>query len=324
MLEYNRRNARTWSMLGACGAFGLAALDLAAQEEDFAVVTADLCFFSGLDRFKEAYPDKLYNVGIAEQNMVGVAAGMANEGMNVFATTYASFATTRVLDQVKVNMGYMQLPIRLVGLTSGYSVGILGATHMSIEDLAIMRSIPNITVLAPADCTETIKCVQAAACHDGPVYIRLSGAQRTPIVYSEDYDFKIGKGIVVREGEDVTIFATGALVFEANKAAEILEDEGVSCTVVDIHTLKPLDENLIVEMSRNRKLVVTAEEHNKVGGLGSAVSEVLLEEGVTPPFLRIGIEDRYLHAANYDHLMRESGLTAERIVSDVKKKLANK
>ena len=159
-------------MLGSSGTFGVTALDLASEDPDFAVVTADLCFFSGLERFRAEYPDRLYNVGIAEQNMVGVAAGMAKEGMNVFATTYASFASTRVLDQVKMTMGYMQLPVKLIGLTGGYSTGILGATHFSVEDLAIMRSIPNVTVMSPADCTETVKCVTAAAAMDSPVFIR--------------------------------------------------------------------------------------------------------------------------------------------------------
>ena len=320
MLEFNSRNTRTWSMLGACGAFGLAAADLADSEDDFAVVTADLCFFSGLDRMKEKHPEKLYNVGIAEQNMIGVAAGMSKEGMNVFATTYATFASTRVLDQVKVNMGYMKLPVKLIGLTSGYSVGVLGATHMSTEDVAIMRSIPNMIVLSPADCTETVKCIYAAAKSKLPVYIRLTGTQRTPIVYSEDYDFEIGKSIVLQEGEDVTYFATGSMVAETLKAAKKLEEEGIHCTVVDVHTIKPIDKDTIKKYSKS-KLIVTVEEHSVVGGLGSAVAETLCSEKDKASQLIIGIEDFYPHAANYEHLMEVSGLTVDNIVKRTKEAL---
>lgn len=161
MIEYNERNIKKWSMLGPSGVLGLAACEFAEKDDNFAMLTADLCSFSGLERFKNTHQDKLYNFGIAEQNMVGVAAGMAKEGMNVFATTYATFCSTRALDQVRVNMGYMKLPVTLIGLTSGYSAGILGATHMAIEDIAIMRSIPNIVVLSPSDGMETMKALEA-------------------------------------------------------------------------------------------------------------------------------------------------------------------
>ena len=320
MLVFDKRNARTWSMLGANGAFGVAVADIAENDKDLAVVTADLCFFSGLERFKTAYPDQLINVGIAEQNMIGVASGMVKEGMNVFATTYGSFASTRVLDQVKVSMGYMQLPIKLIGLTSGYSVGVLGPTHMAIEDLAILRTIPNMVVLSPADCTEVVKCVYGAYQIDAPVYIRLSGVQRMPIVYSEDYDFEIGKAIELRDGSDVAIFATGTMVAESLKAAEQLEGEGISCAVIDVHTIKPIDVDMI-EKYADYKLVVTAEEHNVIGGLGSAVAEVLSKKKRESKQLMIGIEDYYLHAANFEHLMKQSGLTAENIVNKIKNEL---
>lgn len=323
MISFDRKNARTWSMLGANGAFGVAAMELAETVDHFAIVTADLCFFSGLERFKTAYPEKLFNVGIAEQNMIGVAAGMVKEGMNVFATTYASFACTRVLDQVKVNMGYMKLPVKLIGLTSGYSVGVLGATHMAIEDIAIMRSIPDITILSPADCTETVKCVCAAAQYDRPVYIRLSGTQRMPIVYSEDYDFVIGKPVELRAGEDVVVLATGTMVNESLKAAAKLEEAGISCAVIDVHTIKPFDGE-IIDRFCNYKLIVTAEEHSVIGGLGGMVAEYLAGKGGYAPLLRIGIEDRYLHAANYDYLMQSSGLTAENITSRIIDKIGGK
>lgn len=320
MLTIDRRNARTWSMLGACGAFGMAAVDLAQEDERLNVVTADLTFFSGLERLHSSYPDRIVNVGIAEQNMVGVAGGMAKEGMNVFATTYASFACTRALDQVKVNMGYMKMPIKLVGLTAGYSVGILGPTHMSLEDVAIMRSIPNITILNPADCTETIKCVYAAASADFPVYLRMNGAQRVPIVYSEDYNYEIGKGIVLREGSDIVIYATGTLVYESLNAAKKLAEEGIECTVVDMHTIKPLDVEVIRKYN-SCSIAVTAEEHNIIGGLGSAVAETITEHGYSQKLVRIGVNDQYYHAANYDYLMEKSGLKSHSIVDRIKSAL---
>ncbi|MDD3235406.1 MAG: transketolase C-terminal domain-containing protein [Candidatus Cloacimonetes bacterium] len=222
---------KIWSRLGSCGAFGMAMTRLAQRYENLAVITADLCFYSGLERFKASNPDKFYNVGIAEQNMVGVAAGMASEGMNVFATTYATFASMRACDQVKVNMGYMRLPVKLVGMTGGLTTGILGATHTSIEDLAIMRAIPNIVILSPSDALSVVGLTEAAAKYDGPVYIRLTGTMPSPIIYDKDTEFEIGKAKVLADGDDVSIVATGATVATAVNVANALKYEGVECRV---------------------------------------------------------------------------------------------
>lgn len=318
-MEFSSGNIRKWSRLGSCGAFGMAALELGKTKENFGIVTADLCFYSGLERFKKSFPERLYNVGIAEQNMIGVAAGMAKEGMNVFATTYATFASTRCCDQVRVNMGYMKLPIKLVGLTAGLSVGILGGTHISCEDVAILRSIPNLTILSPADCTETVKATLAAADWNGPVYLRLSGTMNNPIVYDSDcdYEFTIGKGIILREGKDIALIATGPMVATAIKTSEELEKDGISCKVVDIHTLKPLDQDLIKECKKCG-LIVTMEEHSVIGGLGSAVSEVLASEKNCPPQYMIGISDEFKHAADYQYLIEQYGLDVQSIVRKVK------
>ncbi len=316
MIEFNTRNARTWSMLGPSGVLGLAVCDLADDDKNLAVVTSDLCFFSGLDRFKNAYPERMFNVGIAEQNMIGVAAGMAKEGMNVFTTTYATFASTRALDQIKVNIGYMNLPIKIIGLTAGFSVGILGATHMSTEDIAIMRAIPNMIVISPADCTETMKAILAAGKTNMPTYIRMNGVQRTPIVYNEDYDFEIGKAIRLREGNDVSIIANGTTVYQALKAAELLEKDGISCDVIDVHTIKPIDKTMILSEC-DKKAIITVEEHSKIGGLGAAVAEVLAPVKNKPPHLILGIDDAYPHAASYEALLEKSGLTAEHIYKNI-------
>lgn len=316
MIDYSLMNIKIWSRLGSCGAFGQAALFLPEINDKVVMLTADLCTFSGLDRFKLKYPDYLFNFGIAEQNMVGVAGGFAKEGFVPFATTYATFASMRCADQIKVNMGYMNLPIKLVGLTAGLSVGVLGATHMSLEDVAVMRSVPNVVILSPADCTATIKATIAAAQIDAPVYLRLSGTMNNPIVYKEDFDFEIGKAITLKEGKDVAIIATGSMVYNSLKAAEILEQNGVSAKVVDMHTIKPLDKEAIQDVLKN-KLIVTVEEHSIVGGLGSAVAEELALLKQRPPHLIIGVNGAYPHAASYPYLLDQAGLTPEKIASKI-------
>ena len=315
MIDFTSRNARAWSRLGSCGAFGLAAVDLAENNEKVVMLTADLCFYSGLERFRQAYPDKLYNCGIAEENMIGVAAGMAKEGFIPFATTYGTFASMRCADQVRVNMGYMRLPIKLVGLTSGLSVGILGPTHMSTEDIAVFRSIPNIDILSPADCMETIKAVQAAAKTDRPTYIRLTGTTTNPAVYKEDYEFEIGKAIKLKEGDDVTIIATGTMVYMALQVAEKMHELGVSVEVFDMHTIKPLDEAAILGASG--KAIVTLEEHSIIGGLGSAVNDCLIKAGNKKSCLNLGLSDEYKHAADYTYLLNSYGLNVEIIVNRI-------
>lgn len=312
------RNARTWSMLGPSGVLGLAVCELAEKDDNLMVITSDLCSFSGLERFRNSYPERMFNVGIAEQNMIGLAGGMAKEGMNVFTTTYATFASTRALDQIKVNVGYMNLPIKIIGLTAGFAVGILGATHMSIEDIAIMRSIPNMVVISPADCTETMKAVLAAGETKTPIYIRMNGVQRSPIVYKEDYDFTIGKAIKLREGNDIVFMVHGTMVYQVLRVAEQLELEGISCEVIDVHTIKPIDSEMILNCC-DKKAIVTVEEHSVIGGLGTAVAEVLAPVKNTPPQLILGVADAYPHAASYEALLKENGLTAEGIYTSVKK-----
>lgn len=318
MIDFTSINIRTWSRLGSCGAFGIAAMELPEINDKSVVLTADLCTFSGLDRFKAKYPDRLYNIGIAEQNMIGIAAGMAKEDFIPFATTYATFASMRCADQIKVNMGYMHLPVKLVGLTAGFSVGILGATHISLEDIAVMRAIPNIVILSPADCTATIKATLAAAKTKTPIYLRLSGTMNNPVVYKEDFDFEIGKAITLREGTDIVIIATGTMVYNTLKAAEKLEENGLSVKVIDMHTIKPLDEEA-VKVSCSAKLIVTVEEHSIYGGLGSAVAEMLASKKDRPPHLIIGISGDYPHAASYSYLLEQAGLTVPQIAERILK-----
>lgn len=316
MIEITARNIRTWARLGSCGAFGLAAMDLPEINNKAVVLTSDLCYYSCLERFKATYPDRFYNCGIAEQNMVGVAAGFAKEGFIPFATTYATFASMRCADQIRVNMGYMKLPIKLVGLTAGLSVGILGPTHISIEDIAVMRSIPNIEIISPADCLETIKAVQAAAKTKNPTYIRLTGTTSNPAVYKEDYDFEIGRAIKLRGGSDVAIIATGTMVHTALMVADKLSERGFSVRVIDMHTIKPLDEKTVIS-SAECKHIVTLEEHSIVGGLGSAVNDCLVKNRLQTSCINLGLSDEYKHAAEYGYLIQEYGLSVEKVFAEI-------
>ena len=321
MRELDSRIIKMFSRLGSCGVYGMAMSDIAEEDESLAVTTADLCFYSGLDGFSKKYPDKLYNVGIAEQNLIGVSAGLAKEGFNTFASTYASFAVTRALDQVRVNMGYMQLPIKVIGLTSGFSVGILGATHICIEDIAIMRCIPNIAVLSPADGVETYKALIAAWKYDGPVYIRMSGTMGLPIVYDSDIDYEIGKAITIKEDGDIAIIATGTMVYQSMKAIEILKDEGINCKLIDMHTIKPLDYECLRKLTQSVKLIVTVEEHSINGGLGGAVAEYIAGESNRPQQLILGVKDEYSHAASYEYLIEKYQLTPQMIADNIRNKI---
>lgn len=322
MIDINSRNIRIWSRLGPSGAVGTAAMELAEQDRNIVFCTADLSFFSGLERYKNSFPEQFYNIGIAEQNMIGIAGGMAKEGMIPFATTYASFATSRCLDQVRVNMSYMRLPIKLIGLTAGFGAGVLGATHMSVEDIAIMRSLPNMVVLSPADCTEIIKCMLAAAKTKNPTYIRLTGPMNTPIVYKDDYDFEIGKAITISEGKDVCLIATGSMVSEAIKVCKMLEAIDVSATVINMHTIKPLDTDMINRvLSSDYRLVYTIEEHNVIGGLGSCIAEYITETDRCCSIKKIGIQDCFVEPGDYYYQLEQSGLTAEQIYSKIKRGL---
>ena len=324
MIEFNKVNIRTWSLLGPSGAHGIAALELAERSPNILMLTADLCFFSGLERFKMAYPDRLYNVGIAEQNLLGIAAGLAKEGFVPFANTYGSFCASRCADQVRVNMSYMRLPIKLIGLTAGYGAGILGATHVSVEDVALMRALPNITVISPADCTEIIKAILASAQTPDPTYIRFTGPMNTPIVYKEDYDFQIGKAVTIQKGADVAIIATGSMVARSQKTAKLLEDEGVSCSVINLHTIKPIDTEAVVTANATHELIVTAEEHSVIGGLYGAVAEILCQYGVHKPVLPIGINDLFVHAGSYNYQMTESRLEPQLMKERIMNKLLQK
>ena len=298
-------------MLSTRNAFGTFLTELAADYPELFAITADFTKSTGLAKFKEQYPGQFLTAGIAEQNMISLASGLASEGKNVFACSFASFVATRCYEQVKINLGYMKHNIKLVGIASGLGVSHQGNTHFGLDDVSLMRAIPNMTIVVPSDCTEVAKATMALAEMKGPAYLRLVGEGFIPIVNPDDYEFTIGKGIVKREGSDVLLIANGTMVNQSLKVAEELEKEGISAGVVNMHTVKPLDTELLNQLVPGKKLVVTVEEGQINGGLGSAVAEHLAAMGDTPKMIRLGVQDVFPHAGSYTYLLQQCGLDIE-------------
>lgn len=321
-MEISSRTIRQWARLGPRGVFGQAILGIADKHDDLMVMSADLASSSGLERFKTAYPEKFLNAGIAEQNMVGVASGLAKEGFNVFATSFSPFIAMRASEQIRMNLGYMKMNVKAVAIGSGIGMGFLGNSHFGLEDVAVMRSIPHLTVVNPADCLEVIKVVEQAASFQGPMYIRLTGTANCPIVYKEDYSFEIGKAIPLRDGEDLSIVASGSMVHEALQAAERLSEQGIQASVLNMHTIKPLDTIALESLVEKGKTIITVEEHSTIGGLGSAVSEYLSPKGAGIKHLAIGIPDIFITTGEYQYMLQQQGLDgvslSERILQFIK------
>jgi len=315
----DEKSSRLWSLIGSRATFGLTILEL-GKKNNLMVLTADTSTSAGLDRFKKTFPEKFLDVGVAEQNLIGIAAGLASEGMNVFTATFGPFQTMRCCEQIKVHVGYMKHKICMVGLASGVVLGTLGYTHCCIEDISIMRSIPGITVISPADCTETVKATLAAIKHKNSVYIRLTGDMNQPVVFNKDYDFEIGKGIKLLDEGNIAIIATGTMVHKSLEAAKILQEKGIIAKVINIHTIKPLDEKLIHELSINSKLLVTVEEHSVIGGLGSAIADFKSTLNDAPPQLFIGLPNEYKKSGKYVDILDNYGLTSEKIAKTIENK----
>lgn len=300
--------------------FGEAVTELAAEYPEIIVLDADLAAATKTGIFKKAYPNRFFDCGIAECNMIGIAAGLATCGKIPFAASFAMFSAGRAYEQVRNSVGYPKLNVKVVGSHAGISVGEDGATHQCCEDIALMRTIPGMVVLNPSDHYEMKAAVRAMVEHQGPCYVRLGRLAVETINHNDDYKFELGKGIVLREGTDVSIVATGLMVQEALKAAAALAEEGIHAEVINIHTIKPLDEELIVATAKKTGRVITVEEHNIIGGLGEAVSTVLSEKCPTP-VTRIGVNDVYGHSGPALDLLKEFGLSAEHIAEVVKEKL---
>ncbi len=300
--------------------YGEALRDLAEEYPDLVVLDADLAAATKTGIFKKACPERFFDCGIAEANMMGVAAGLASCGKIPFASTFAMFAAGRAFEIVRNSIGYPHLNVKIGATHAGISVGEDGATHQCNEDIALMRTIPGMTIINPCDDVEAKAAVKAALDFNGPVYMRF-GRLAVPVVNdSETYKFELGKGVVMKDGTDVTIVATGLMVNEALNAAQTLEAEGISARVVNIHTIKPLDKELICKCAKETGLIVTAEEHSIIGGLGSAVAETVTE-CCPVPVIKIGVNDEFGYSGPAVDLLKKFGLSAENIAETVKKAL---
>lgn len=303
-------------------AYGQALAKLGAINDNVVVLDADLSKSTKTNEFKKVFPERFFNIGIAEQNLLGTAAGFAAAGKIPFASSFAVFAVGRAYDQIRNSIAYPKLNVKIAATHAGLTVGEDGGSHQMLEDIALMRALPNMTVLVPADGEETKQAVLAAAAYEGPVYIRL-GRPKVPALFDDTYQFVIGKGVVLQDGSDVTLVATGIMVSKAVEAAEKLAAEGISAAVVNISTIKPLDNALIVQMAQKTGAVVTCEEHNIYGGLGSAVAEVLVEN-CPVPMARVGVEDSFGESGLPDQLLEKYGLTADHIAAKAKAVIARK
>jgi|TARA_B100000795_G_scaffold173823_1_gene131147 transketolase len=310
-------NIKLWSTLGMRATFGLIAMELAKKHPDLMITTSDVSTSAGLDRYKKKYPEQFVDVGIAEQNLIGISAGLSSEGFKVISTTFAPFQTLRCTEQIKVNLGYMKNKICMVGLASGLVLGNLGFTHCCIEDIGALRSIPNISIVAPSDPFELFKVLNEAVNYKDSVYIRLTAGSNTKIINSKDYKFEIGKAIEILPGEDVAIIGCGNILGNCLKAASLLKEKKIHCSVINMHTIKPIDEEKIKDIARKNKLIVTVEEHNILGGLGTSVAEVLASERNNCKLVRVGINDFYSSGGSYEYLQNIYGLSVEKIIQTV-------
>lgn len=296
--------------------FGKALVELGKENENVVVLTADLAGATKTSLFEKEFPDRFINVGIAEQNMIGISAGLATTGKIPFASTFAMFAAGRAYDQIRNSVAYPKLNVKICGTHAGVTVGEDGATHQMLEDLSLMRSIPNMTVLCTSDDVQTKWAIKEMAKIDGPVYIRLARVA-TPVIYDENQKFEIGKMVQIGDGTYATVFATGVEVAEALKAKEKLEKENINIRVVDVHTIKPIDREMIIKCAKETKKLITIEDHSVIGGLGTAVCEVLSEEYPTK-VVRMGMQDKFGKSGKAEQLLKYFKLDSEAIIEKVK------
>ena len=296
--------------------FGRALVKLGKENENVVVLTADLAGATKTSLFEKEFPDRFINVGIAEQNMIGISAGLATTGKIPFASTFAMFAAGRAYDQIRNSVAYPKLNVKICGTHAGVTVGEDGATHQMLEDLSLMRSIPNMTVLCTSDDVQTKWAIKEMAKIDGPVYIRLARVA-TPVIYDENQKFEIGKMVQIGDGTDATVFATGVEVAEALKAKEELEKENINIRVVDVHTIKPIDREMIIKCAKETKKLITIEDHSIIGGLGTAVCEVLSEECPTK-VVRMGMQDKFGKSGKAEQLLKYFKLDSQAIIEEIK------
>lgn len=296
--------------------YGKTLCELAAHDKRVVALTADLAKSTKIGDFQEKYPDRFYNVGIAEQNLFGIAAGMAKGGLIPFVSTFSVFASMRATDQLHTDICYQNLNVKIIGTHSGTSFGQAGSTHHAIEDMAMLRSLVNLRIIVPADGYETANAVRAAYRLEGPVYIRINRGFDQTVYTGEDYGFTFGKGVLMTEGDDVAIIANGSCVFQALQAARILEnDYHIHARVINLHTLKPIDKDIILSAALDTRRIITVEDHTVIGGLGTAVGEVVLESGRACAFKKLGINDHFSELGFHEDLMTINGIDADHITA---------
>lgn len=317
MLNISQFDPKAYIGMGQCAAiFGVSLIDRIEEYPNIRVLSSDVSVQASLERFKYLYPNYFFNVGIAEQNLIGVASGLASEGFKSIAVAQASFLSMRCFEPVRQYLSYMQNGVILVGFNAGFVLQHMGNTHYAVEDIAILRSIPGITILSPADAEGAVRAFEAALKIDTPVYIRLSGEAINDTIYRENYFFTIGKSNILILGDDLTIFATGTMVNQAIKTLNIFQRNGISVRIIDVHTLKPLDTE-IIEYCKNCKLFVSLEEHSIIGGLGTSIAEYISESSGFPPLLRLGVKDTYSVPGDYNYLLTQHRLIPELIAEDI-------
>ncbi len=310
MTKVSAEQLQEWSRLGHRNVLGDTLVMLAAERPEMVTVTADLTPTARLTGFRDTYPDRFFDVGIAEQNLIDFSAGLAVEGILPFAVALAAIVPMRTAEQMRDTLAYMNLKATVVSIEAGVRFGPLGNTHYAMDDIAVTRAIPNFTVIAPSDPLTVHKALRAAADHDGPVYIRLTGGPGFPVMYQDDFDFQIGRAIEYRKGTDVALISCGSLLSESVGAAEILESRGISTRVIDMHTVKPLDTDMLDSVFAENRLVVTVEEHSPIGGLGSAVAEYKAGFSNAPRQVMASLGDKFQKLGDHAFLLKENGLTA--------------
>lgn len=302
--------------------YGQVLTDLGREHPEIVALTADLAKSTKIGKFQDEFPERFFNVGIAEQNLFGVAAGMAKSGLLPVVSTMAAFASMRAAEQVRTDICYQNVNVKIIATHAGLSFGSAGSTHHCTEDLSIMRAFPNMTVIVPADGIETANAVRAAIEHQGPVYIRIGRGFEPTYYKTDDYGFEIGKAVKLREGTDISIIATGIAVLQAAEAADYLrENDNISVEVINIHTIKPIDREAIISAVKNSRRILTVEEHNVFGGLGSAVAEVIVESGTSCAFEKVGIPDEFSVVGYPEDLYSHYGLDSNGIIDKVRELL---
>lgn len=320
MIEVTKQKLNQWSRMGMRAIVGQFIFDLATNNNDVLAISADLGRSSGLDRMRKTLPLQYVNVGIAEQNMVGFASGLSREGFKVYATSFAPFIAMRASEQVRMNLGYMQEPVKLIAIGSGLSMGFLGNSHYGIEDLSVMRSIPNMNIFCPSDCLELYKIVNFTYNFEKPIYIRLTGIANTPLVHEADFDFKFGEANSIIEGQDICLISNGSITGVLKEAVHSLKEQNnISCSLYSFHTVKPLDTKTLSYIMHRFKNVIIAEEGTIVGGLSSAISEFLVDNNFQNHLFRLGIKDEFVSTGDYQYLLNEIKITKDDIIKLVKK-----